>query len=58
MEGTDIYYTEVVEDINRKKAWKKDKFTKSGIIMLNITGGGKKRIKKENTYVNIEPHLI
>ena len=26
--------------------------------MLNITGGGEKRFKRENSYVNIEPHLI
>ena len=57
-EGNDIYSAAGVAVITLKKAIEKGKVKKDEIVMLNITGGGEKRFKRENSYVNIEPHLI
>ncbi len=57
-EGIDIYSAAGVAVVSLEKAVTAGKVDKDEIIMLNITGGGEKRFKKEYNYVNMEPHII
>lgn len=58
LEGSDIYSAAGVAVVSLEKALKAGKISKDETIMLNITGGGEKRFKKEHKYVNKAPDLI
>ncbi len=58
LEGIDIYSAAGVALVSLEKAIKSNKVDKEEIIMLNITGGGEKRFKRDNNCINIKPSLI
>lgn len=58
VEGCDIYSAAGVAVCSLMKAIESGKVSKDEVIMLNITGGGEKRFKRENNWVSVEPHLI
>lgn len=57
-EGIDIYSAAGVAVVSLEKALQSGKVSADEVIMLNITGGGEKRFKKEFDYITVEPELI
>ena len=58
LEGIDIYSAAGVAENSLQKAVEKGVVSHEEIIMLNITGGGEKRFKRENNYNQVKPDLI
>lgn len=58
LEGIDIYSASGVAVESLRKAVKNNIVNKEDIIMLNITGGGELRFKREHKCVGITPDLI
>ncbi|MBO6222423.1 MAG: cysteate synthase [Bacteroidales bacterium] len=58
LEGTDIYSAAGVAVVSLIKALRDGQVSPEQTIMLNITGGGEKRFKKEFNYVNARADLI
>lgn len=58
LEGCDIYHAAGVAVHSLIKAVRSNKVSKDEIIMLNITGGGEKKFKKDNKCYNVQPHLV
>ena len=58
LEGSDIYSAAGVAVMSLIKALKDGQVTPDQTIMLNITGGGEKRFKKEFNYVNAKADLV
>lgn len=58
VEGSDIHPAAGVAVVSLKKALESGKISKDEVIMLNITGGGEKRFKKEFEYVQKEPDMV
>ena len=58
LEGSDIYSAAGVAVMSLIKALKEGQVTPDQTIMLNITGGGEKRFKKEFNYVNAKADLV
>lgn len=57
-EGIDIYSAAGVAVSSLEKALKNGEISRNEAIMLNITGGGEKCFKKNNSYVNAAPDLV
>lgn len=57
-EGNDINPAAGIALAGMIKSIKKESIDKNGIFMLNITGGGEKRIKKEHVMISHKPDLI
>ena len=58
LEGSDIHPAAGVAVVSLAKALKEGQITPEQNIMLNVTGGGEKRFKKEFNYVNAKADLI
>jgi len=58
LEGIDIYSASGVAVESLRKAIEKNIVAKNDIIMLNITGGGELRFKREHKCVSITPDFI
>ena len=58
VEGIDIHPAAGVALAGMMKSIESGKADKCALNMLNITGGGEKRFKKENSIVNLKPNLI
>lgn len=58
VEGIDIYSAAGVAVHSLIQAVEAGKVSKDEVIMLNITGGGEKRFRKEFDCVEVKPHLI
>ena len=58
VEGIDIHPAAGVAVYSLKKAVDSGKISKDEVVMLNITGGGEKRFKKEIEWVQAEPDLV
>ena len=58
LEGIDINPAAAVAVYSLKKALESGKISKDETVMLNITGGGEKRFKSENEFVQAEPDLV
>ena len=58
LEGSDIHPAAGVAVVSLAKALKEGQITPDQTIMLNVTGGGEKRFKKEFNYVNAKADLI
>lgn len=58
LEGNDIHPAAAVATATLIKAVKDNTVNKDDIIMLNITGGGEEKFKRENKTYNIEPSHI
>ena len=57
-EGADIHPAAGVAVCSLKKALESGKIKKDEVVMLNITGGGEKRFKKEFDWIQAEPDLV
>ena len=57
LEGSDIHPAAGVAVVSLAKALKEGQITPEQNIMLNVTGGGEKRFKKEFNYVNAKADL-
>lgn len=58
LEGIDIHPAAAIATATLITAVKEKQIDNDGIIMLNITGGGEKRFKKENKLVFLKPSLV
>ena len=58
VEGNDVHPAAGVAIVSLKKALASGKISKDEVVMLNITGGGEKRFKREFKYVQAEPDLV
>ena len=58
IEGSDIHPAAGVAVCSLIKAVESGKVSKDEVIMLNITGGGEKRFKKEHKCIEVKPHLV
>ena len=58
LEGADIYSAAGVALVSLIKALKEGHVAPDDTIMLNITGGGEKRFKKEFDYINAKADLV
>lgn len=58
LEGIDIHPAAGVAVKSLQKSAECGEVDKDEVIMLNITGGGEKRFKKENSYITATPHLV
>lgn len=58
VEGNDIHPAAGVAVCSLKKALESGKISKDEIVMLNITGGGEQRFKRENDYIKAQPDLV
>lgn len=58
LEGIDIHPAAAIATATLLKAINKGIITKEQLIMLNITGGGEKRFKKENEIFSLKPNLV
>lgn len=58
LEGIDINPAAAVAVCSLKKALESGKISKDETVMLNITGGGERRFKSENEFVQAEPDLV
>jgi cysteate synthase len=58
LEGIDINPAAAVAVCSLKKALESGKISKDETVMLNITGGGEKRFKSENDFLQAEPDLV
>ncbi|NOX48844.1 MAG: cysteate synthase [Chlorobi bacterium] len=57
-EGIDIHPAAAIATASLMDSVKKGKIEKDAIVMLNITGGGEERFKRENELVYLKPSLI
>ena len=57
-EGIDIHPAAAVATATLISAVKEKRINKNAVVMLNITGGGEERFKKENKLYYLEPSLI
>ena len=58
LEGNDIHPAAGVAVCSLKKALESGKISKDETVMLNITGGGEQRFKRENDYIQAPPDLV
>ena len=58
VEGNDIHQAAGVAVYSLKKAIESGKVKKDEVVMLNITGGGEQRFKRENDYIQAQPDLV
>jgi len=58
MEGNDIHPASAVATATLIKAVNEGVMKKDDLIMLNITGGGEERFKKENEITYLKPSYV
>jgi cysteate synthase len=58
LEGTDIHPAAAVATASLIKAVKAGQISPRAIIMLNITGGGEERFKRERFLYYLQPSLV
>lgn len=58
LEGIDINYAAAVATVSLKQAVDNNQVEKNSIIMLNITGGGERRFKKNHTLWYLKPCYV